>query len=72
MAKLGFHADASAYAFDPFLYDREADAGAWILFAMQAGKQTKDLLSMIGSDPNAIIFHPYTNELCLFFHSQSQ
>src|SRR6185503_4538874 len=57
-ARLRFHPDPAAMAFDDFLADRQADAGAGIfLAAVQPLEDQEDALKILRSDANPIIPH---------------
>src|SRR5262249_24570336 len=51
-------ADAAAHAFDAFLDDGEADAGAWILGGVQALKDLEDALVEFGGNADAVGLDP--------------
>src|SRR5688572_26199085 len=54
----GLDPHASPHAFDAFGDNRQANAGAGILFPVETNEGTKDLLLMLRGNANALIFHP--------------
>src|SRR5829696_3726660 len=55
-AELGFNPDSATMAFNDFLADGQAYAGARIFFAaMEALENNKNSLEILGGDPDAVI-----------------
>src|SRR5437879_6485534 len=75
LAESGFDADAPAHALDSFLDNREADARAAISVAVEAEKETENLLLVFGSDADAVVFDPDADPgalVCLVSHSMGE
>src|SRR5205823_7981930 len=52
-----FHPDAAAVALHDALTDRQADSGSRIRMPVQPLENSKDLLNIVGVDPDAVVPH---------------
>ena len=59
LANLGLHPHAASVAFHQTLANRQTDSGSWNAPAMESLENNKNLLVILGIDPDAIVRHRY-------------
>src|ERR1044071_7521359 len=64
--RFGFHANASAHAFDHFAHQREANASALVI-AAQPLEHSENFLLIFPWNSNAIVFKPNSDKILATF-----